>query len=83
MKFWTVAAAAAALGLAACSQPAETPPPPAAEVTVEAPSGEYEVDVNHTTITARARTVSGKPRLVTRAPATKPSSIRNSVTSVS
>ena len=55
MKFWTVAAAAAAFGLAACSQPAETPPPaPAQEVVVEAPSGEYTVDVNHTTITARA-----------------------------
>ena len=54
MKFWTVAATAAALGLAACSQPAETPPPPAVEVTVEAPSGEYAVDVNHTTVTARA-----------------------------
>lgn len=50
MKVWT--AAVAALALAACSQPAETPPPPAAPVTVAAPSGEYTLDVNHTLVAA-------------------------------
>jgi len=53
MKFWTIAATATALSLAACSPPAETPAPPAQEVVVEAPSGEYAVDVHHTTVTAR------------------------------
>lgn len=52
MKVWT--AAAAALALAACSQPAEEAPPPAAPVTIEAPSGAYTLDQNHTTLTARA-----------------------------
>lgn len=54
MKAWT--AAAAALALAACTQPASDgpsgPPTPAA---VEAPSGEYALDSDHTTITVRAR----------------------------
>jgi len=52
MKPWTLLAAA--LALAACSQPAEkgeeAPPAP---VTIEAPSGEYTVDVNHTIVEAR------------------------------
>lgn len=52
MKYWT--AAVAALALAACSQPAEPPPPEAPAVTIDAPSGDYALDVNHTTVTARA-----------------------------
>ncbi|MGE0740011.1 MAG: YceI family protein [Hyphomonadaceae bacterium] len=55
MKSWTLAAAAA-LALAACSQPANTttePPPAAVEVSV--PSGEYPLDPNHTTVIVRAK----------------------------
>jgi polyisoprenoid-binding protein YceI len=53
MKTWTVLAAA--LALAACSQPAEKgPDAPPAPVVVEAPSGEYALDANHSTVTARA-----------------------------
>ncbi|MEZ5958499.1 MAG: YceI family protein [Hyphomonadaceae bacterium] len=51
-----VLAAAAALSLAACNQPAETPattePPP---VEVNAPTGEYAIDPHHTTVTIRAQ----------------------------
>jgi polyisoprenoid-binding protein YceI len=54
MKFWTVAAAAALLTLGACTPPAETPDPPAQDVRIEAPSGEYALDQHHTTITVRA-----------------------------
>ncbi len=52
MKYWT--AAAAALALAACSQPAEPPAPPPADVTIDAPSGEYAIDPHHTTVNVRA-----------------------------
>lgn len=53
MKVWT--AAAAALALAACSQPAEkADAPPEAAVEINVPSGEYPLDPNHTTVTARA-----------------------------
>lgn len=53
MKFWM---AAAALALAACSQqPAETPPEAPAAIAVEAPSGEYALDANHSTVTARVK----------------------------
>ncbi len=49
-------AAAAALTLAACNQPVETPATTEAPpVEVNAPSGEYAVDPNHTTVTVRAR----------------------------
>ncbi len=52
MKPWTVAAAA--LALAACSQPAtKAPDAPAPPVTIEAPSGQYTLDANHSTVTAR------------------------------
>jgi polyisoprenoid-binding protein YceI len=54
MRF--VLAAAAALTLAACNQPAETPAttetPP---VEVNAPTGEYALDPHHTTVTIRAQ----------------------------
>jgi polyisoprenoid-binding protein YceI len=54
MKLWI--GAAAAVALAACSQPAETPPAPdAATVEVNAPSGEYALDPNHSTVTVRAQ----------------------------
>jgi polyisoprenoid-binding protein YceI len=53
MKVWT--AAAAALALTACSQPAPDAPAPAAPVTVNAPAGEYALDNNHSTVTVRAR----------------------------
>jgi polyisoprenoid-binding protein YceI len=53
MKPWT--AALAAIALAACSQPAEkAEAPPPAPVTVQAPSGEYALDPNHSTLTVRA-----------------------------
>lgn len=51
---WTFAAAAA-LTLAACNQPATTAPagPPQA-VTVDAPAGEYTLDKYHSTVIVRA-----------------------------
>jgi len=48
-------AAAAALSLAACNQPAETPTTEAPPVEVNAPSGEYALDPHHTTVTVRAQ----------------------------
>ncbi|MEZ5960314.1 MAG: YceI family protein [Hyphomonadaceae bacterium] len=49
-------AAAAALSLAACNQPAETPATTEAPpVAVNAPSGEYALDPNHSTVTIRAQ----------------------------
>ncbi len=49
-------AAAAAMTLAACNQPAETPATTEAPpVEVNAPSGEYALDANHTTLTVRAQ----------------------------
>jgi polyisoprenoid-binding protein YceI len=54
MKFWT--AAAAAILLAACSQPAPTAPAEQpAQIAVNAPSGVYQLDPHHTTVTVRAR----------------------------
>lgn len=53
MKLWTVALAA--LALTACSQPATKAPEPPVSVTVEAPSGEYALDANHSTVTVRAQ----------------------------
>ena len=51
-----ILAAAAALTLAACNQPAETPAAPEAPaVEVNAPSGEYALDPNHSTVTVRAQ----------------------------
>lgn len=52
MKFWTVGLAA--LTLAACSQPQDKAEPPPAPVTVQAPSGEYQLDPHHSTLTVRA-----------------------------
>lgn len=53
MKTWIALAAAAAL--AACSPPAVTETEePAQAVTINAPSGEYALDPNHTTVTVRA-----------------------------
>lgn len=53
MKLWI--AAAAGLALAACSPPQQEKAPEApAAVAVEAPSGEYALDANHSTVTARA-----------------------------
>lgn len=55
MKSWM---AAAALGLvAACSQPIEKaapPPSPPQPVAIDAPSGDYALDPNHTSIVVRA-----------------------------
>lgn len=49
-------AAAAALTLAACNQPDETPATTEAPaVEVNAPSGEYAIDPHHTTVTIRAQ----------------------------
>jgi len=49
-------AAAAAMSLAACNQPAETPATTEAPpVEVNAPSGEYAIDPHHTTVTIRAQ----------------------------
>jgi polyisoprenoid-binding protein YceI len=49
-------AAAAAMTLAACNQPAETPTTTEAPpVEVNAPSGEYAIDPHHTTVTVRAQ----------------------------
>lgn len=54
MRF--VLAAAAALTLAACNQPAETPATTEAPpVEVNAPTGEYAIDPHHTTVTIRAQ----------------------------
>jgi polyisoprenoid-binding protein YceI len=52
MKTWIALAAVAAL--AACSQQAEQAEEPPAPVTVSAPSGEYALDTNHTTLVVRA-----------------------------
>lgn len=53
MKLWKSALAACAL--AACSQPApEAPPPPPEAVEIDAPSGQYALDPNHTSIVVRA-----------------------------
>lgn len=52
MKTWIALAAVAAL--AACSQQAEKADAPAPPVTVSAPSGEYALDTNHTTLVVRA-----------------------------
>jgi polyisoprenoid-binding protein YceI len=54
MRF--VLAAAAALTLAACNQPAETPATTEAPpVEVNAPTGEYTLDPHHTTVNIRAQ----------------------------
>ncbi|MGQ0531317.1 MAG: YceI family protein [Caulobacteraceae bacterium] len=53
MKLWI--AAAAALTLAACNQPAEPPATTETPIAVSAPSGEYALDPNHTTLTIRAQ----------------------------
>lgn len=55
MKFWTAAATATAFALAACSQPAPAPEPTEAAIAVNAPSGTYQLDPNHTTVTVRAK----------------------------
>lgn len=56
MKSWTIAAAAAALALAACSPPAQEAPAPAEQqLPVNVASGEYALDPHHTTVTIRAR----------------------------
>jgi polyisoprenoid-binding protein YceI len=53
MKPWI--AAGALLTLAACSQPAQAPRPPAEQARpVEAPSGEYTLDHNHSSVTVNA-----------------------------
>jgi len=54
MRLGTIAAATAAIALAACTQPAAPPAPEPAPVAIEAPSGEYSIDPNHSTITVRA-----------------------------
>ncbi|HJS79563.1 MAG TPA: hypothetical protein VJ748_02990, partial [Vitreimonas sp.] len=51
MKKWIALAAAAAL--VACSQPAEKEDELPAPVTVTAPSGEYALDPNHSTLVVR------------------------------
>jgi polyisoprenoid-binding protein YceI len=48
-------AAAAAMTLAACNQPTEAPAPEAPALAVNAPSGQYELDPNHSTVTVRAQ----------------------------
>ncbi|MGD9967107.1 MAG: YceI family protein [Hyphomonadaceae bacterium] len=54
MKTWI--AMAAALSLAACNRPVEPPATTApAQVAVNAPSGEYALDPNHSTLTIRAQ----------------------------
>lgn len=54
MKLWI--AAVAALGLAACSRPPATQAPagPPHAVAIEAPSGQYTLDKDHSTVTVRA-----------------------------
>lgn len=55
MKSWIVAAVAAC-ALAACSQPASTSETPTeAAAPINAPSGTYQLDPNHTTITVAAK----------------------------
>jgi polyisoprenoid-binding protein YceI len=51
MKMWIALAAAAAL--MACSQPADKEDEAPAPVTVQAPSGEYALDTNHSTMVVR------------------------------
>jgi len=51
MKMWIALAAAAAL--AACSQPAQKQEEAPAPVAVNAPSGEYTLDPNHSTLIVR------------------------------
>lgn len=54
MKPWIVAATAA-LALAACSRPAETPAEPTTPApAIEVPSGQYTLDPHHSTVTVRA-----------------------------
>ena len=53
MKYLTFAAAA--LALAACSQPASTEAPPPAPAVVNVPTGTYEVDPTHTTVAVRVK----------------------------
>jgi len=56
MKTPFFAAAAAALVLAACTQPADAPTSPAEAATpITAPSGEYALDPHHTIVSASAR----------------------------
>lgn len=53
MKYWTIAVAA--LGLAACSQPAtETPTPPAPAV-VNVPTATYALDPSHATVSVQVK----------------------------
>jgi len=52
MKAWMLAAAA--LALAACSRPAETEAPPA-PAAVNVPTGTYQLDPAHTTVTVRVK----------------------------
>ena len=52
MKMWIALAAVAAL--VACSQPADKEDEAPAPVTVNAPSGEYALDPNHSTMIVRA-----------------------------
>lgn len=55
MRVWMFAAAA--LALAACSQPATTgeAEAPAAPATINVPTGEYALDPHHSTVTARVQ----------------------------
>jgi polyisoprenoid-binding protein YceI len=55
MKTWTLAAAAAALALAACTQPAKAPEAPAQATPINVPSGAYTLDPHHTTVAARVK----------------------------
>lgn len=52
MRLWTAAALAALL--AACTPPAQQTPEPAQQVSVQAPTGQYTLDTNHSTVTVRA-----------------------------
>jgi len=51
----TLSIAAAALALAACSQPAETPTAPETPIAINAPSGEYTLDPTHTIVSLRVK----------------------------
>lgn len=52
MKLWIAALAAAAL--VGCTQPAtQAPEPPPAPVTIQAPTGQYTLDQNHSTLHVR------------------------------